>query len=334
MAYIRKKIKANGDISFECAITIKKEGVILHRESKSFSKQKLAKDWGIRRELELQETEIYKKRPFLPVGDVIDKYIKEFDPKGRTKSFDLNKLLTREIAKYDVHRLTAKDLIAHVRQRNEECLPVTAGNDLIWLNTVLSTMKGVIDLDTDLTIFQSARDVLRREGLIAKSTQRDRRPTPDEIWKLSRHFSNHYMLHIIWFAIYSARRQSEITRLRWDDLVEEDKTCIVRDLKNPRIKNLNKRFKLPRSAFKIIMKQPRHGEFIFPYNSKTIGKYFTDACKLLDIQDLHFHDLRHHATSILFEKGLSIVQVQQVTLHSTWSTLQRYCNLNPADIDI
>jgi integrase len=334
MAYIRKKIKANGDISFECAITIKKEGVILHRESKTFSKQKLARDWGIRRELELQETEIYKKRPFLPVGDVIDKYIKEFDPKGRTKSFDLNKLLKRDIAKLDVHRLTAKDLIAHVRQRNEECLPVTAGNDLIWLNTVLSTMKGVIDLDTDLTIFQSARDVLRREGLIAKSTQRDRRPTPDEIWKLSRHFSNHYMLHIIWFAIYSARRQSEITRLRWDDLVEEDKTCIVRDLKNPRIKNLNKRFKLPRSAFKTIMKQPRHGDFIFPHNSKTVGKYFTDACKLLDIQDLHFHDLRHHATSILFEKGLSIVQVQQVTLHSTWSTLQRYCNLNPADIDI
>ena len=55
---------------------------------------------------------------------------------------------------------------------------------------------------------------------------------------------------------------------------------------------------------------------------------------LLDIKDLHFHDMRHEATSRLFERGLSIVDVQQITLHSSWKTLQRYCNINPGDIDI
>jgi site-specific recombinase XerD len=54
----------------------------------------------------------------------------------------------------------------------------------------------------------------------------------------------------------------------------------------------------------------------------------------LGIEGLHFHDLRHEGTSRLFEKGLSIQHVQQVTLHSTWTTLQRYCNLDPGDIDI
>ena len=82
------------------------------------------------------------------------------------------------------------------------------------------------------------------------------------------------------------------------------------------------------------MKQPQTGALIFPHNERTISANFTRACKMLEIDDLHFHDLRHHATSLLFERGLSIIQVQQITLHSSWQTLQRYCNLNPADVDI
>jgi integrase len=55
---------------------------------------------------------------------------------------------------------------------------------------------------------------------------------------------------------------------------------------------------------------------------------------MLAIKDLHFHDLRHEATSRLFERKFSIVEVQQVTLHESWKTLQRYVNLNPGDVDI
>ena len=45
------------------------------------------------------------------------------------------------------------------------------------------------------------------------------------------------------------------------------------------------------------------------------------ACKMLGIKDLHFHDLRHEATSRLFERGFSIVQAQQITLHCKRATL-------------
>lgn len=333
MSSTRKRTKANGEIVYDCTVTLRING-ILHRETKTFAKQKIAKDWGLRRELELQNESVYKTRAFLSVGDVIQKYIDEFKPEGRSKVFDLTKLLKRDIAKFNVHKLTAKDLIAHIRERNKECLPQTAQNDLIWLNTVIATMRGVIDLDTDLSIFESAREVLRREGLIAKSTQRERRPTPHELWQLSRHFSGSYMLQIMWFAIYSARRQNEIVKLRWEDLNETDRTIWVRDLKDPRKKGIKKKSKLPRSAFKIIQKQSRIGTVIFPHNERTISANFTRACKLLEIEDLHFHDLRHHATSCLFEKGLSIQQVQLVTLHSSWQTLQRYCNMDAADCPV
>lgn len=335
MASTRKRTKADGTIVYDCTVTLRING-ILHRETKTFPKQKLANDWGLRREVELQSNGIYKTRAFLSVGDVIQKYIDEFKPEGRSKVFDLTKLLKRDIAKLNVHKLSSKDLITHIRERNTECQPQTAQNDLIWLNTVISTMRGVIDLDTDLTIFQSAREVLRREGLIASSTQRERRPSAKELWQLSRYFhdNNHKMLELMWFAIYSARRQSEMMKLRWEDLNHDDRTIWVRDLKDPRKKGVKRKCKLPRSAYKIILKQPQVSALIFPFNGKSIGANFTRACKFLGIDDLHWHDLRHHATSCLFEKGLSIQQVQLVTLHSSWQTLQRYCNMNAADLDI
>jgi integrase len=40
-------------------------------------------------------------------------------------------------------------------------------------------------------------------------------------------------------------------------------------------------------------------------------------CRDLDIEDLHFHDLRHEGTSRLFEAGFSIEQASLVTGHKT-----------------
>lgn len=105
------------------------------------------------------------------------------------------------------------------------------------------------------------------------------------------------MLHIMWFAIYSSRRQSEITRLEWDDINHQNRTGILRNLKDPRIKNIKTWFKMPLRAYKIIICQPKSGRYVFPMNTRTVSSYFTKACKILGIKDLHFHDLRHEATS-------------------------------------
>ena len=49
--------------------------------------------------------------------------------------------------------------------------------------------------------------------------------------------------------------------------------------------------------------------------------------KIGEIEDLHFHDLRHEGTSRLFEAGLPIEKVALVTGHKDWRQLQRYTNL-------
>lgn len=52
----------------------------------------------------------------------------------------------------------------------------------------------------------------------------------------------------------------------------------------------------------------------------------------LRINDLHFHDLRHEATSRLFEQGYQIQEVAIVTGHRSWDMLKRYTQLRPESL--
>ena len=106
-----------------------------------------------------------------------------------------------------------------------------------------------------------------------------------------------------------------------------------RDAKHPTGKDGNhRRFKYTPEAWAIVAAQPRANEYMFPYDAKSIGAAFTRACKLLGIQDLRFHDLRHEATSRLFERGYQIHEVAQFTLHESWNELKRYTNLKPENL--
>jgi integrase len=309
------------------------------RESKSFSTRQLAIDWAEKRAKEIERAAVHGEISNERISDIIERYQAQFSHNyGRSKNYDINRLMNYPIAELPVSKLTAKAIIAHCTERNKEAKPQTVANDVIWLRTILHTMAAVDGFDYDEAIFERASEVLRKEKLIGRSKERNRRPTRAELWKLSRYFykrrSSIPMLEIMWFAIYSARRLSEITRLEWIDNNNEKLTGMVRDAKDPRNKKgNNKRFKYSKSAWKIVCRQPRSSALIFPFNPKTVSAYFQDACAMLDIHDLHFHDLRHEATSRLFEAGYSIEQVQLFTLHEDWKTLARYTHLRAEDID-
>lgn len=53
---------------------------------------------------------------------------------------------------------------------------------------------------------------------------------------------------------------------------------------------------------------------------------------VLGFEAPHFHDLRHEATSRLFQAGYIIPEVAQFTLHESWATLNRYTHLRPENV--
>ena len=136
-------------------IVIKRDGVIVHRENRTFSKYAIAKAWTSKRELELQKQDVFNKRNKLAIDEIIQEYLDNF-PVGLSKGNDMRRLLRYDIAKIDAHKLTSSDIIKHCAMRNKEAKPQTVKNDVIWLKVALSTIKGLHNYDYSLDMFESA----------------------------------------------------------------------------------------------------------------------------------------------------------------------------------
>ena len=72
---------------------------------------------------------------------------------------------------------------------------------------------------------------------------------------------------------------------------------------------------------------PLHETPLFTYSLRGLSGAFLRLCRRLNIDNLHFHDLRHEATSRLFEKGLNPVEVATITGRKDTRMLMRYTHL-------
>jgi integrase len=344
MAHILARMRGSG-VRYTANIRIKKNGVIVHRESKTFELRSAAEKWAKAREVDLENPTALIKAAngAATLANLIRWYIESFKHIAnwqRTKQTTLEFLERHEIGESNALQLTTAILIDHIRNRRASGAgPATAGNDLTWIGCVLKAAKSVQGLPVEPRIVEEARTACRELRLIGKAKRRDRRPTDAELATLFDFFgrrdqrSDIPMCDVTEFAIESSRREAEITRLEWDDLDEKTRTGLVRNAKHPRAKDGNhRRFRMTPEAWAIIRRQPRISPYIFPYNPRSIQAAFTRACQILGIVDYHFHDNRHEATSRLFERGYEIHEVALFTLHESWNDLKRYANLRPGKV--
>ena len=349
MATIRTRRRADGSLAYLVEVRIKRDGQIVHRESKTFAQRGQASAWAKGREKALAN-QPPEPSPAFPcqdprLKDVLQRYLDEVSvlrPIGRTKDSAIRHLQKCEIAKLPVDELSSSRIISHVHSRRlSGAGPSTANNDIVWLRVILRYAKAAWDVKCDMTAIADAAEVLKAEKLISKAQSRSRRPSKAELEALTGFFevrdrrrSTIPMNDIMWFAIHSARRQGEITELLFADNDATNLTGMVRDLKHPTERHQKRRFKYTPEAWEIVARQQHGQNRVFPYEPRSVSAAFRRACKLLEIEDLHFHDLRHEATSRLFEAGYSIIEVQQFTLHESWGTLSKYTHLRPEMVQI
>lgn len=350
MGTITARRRSDGTTGYTAQIRLKRDGKIVHTEAETFGSKALAKEWLTRREaaLDAQRARGEPVGKRMTLGQMVGWYEsreRDAEPWGRTKKADLARLKLGPLKDKRADTLTRGDFISYIDGRRDAGAgPATAANDLIWLRQVFRAASMVLHAPVPLQSLDAAAEYLRGERTIGKPKRRDRRLTPDEESKLLAHLDDRRgeipMGTIMRFALLTARRQEEITRLRWDDLDKKRGIALLRDVKHPTKKVGNdKPFRMLNPAWDIVMAQPREKlpdgtlqPLVFPYEPKSVGAAFTRAVRFLELDDLHFHDLRHEATSRLFEKGYSIQEVAQFTLHESWATLKRYTHLRPEDV--
>lgn len=339
MGTINARKRKDGSVGYTAQILIKKGGKIAFREAKTFDKEREALAWIGWRETELKKPGALDRAsaPSSKLSDAIDRYIKEKSDMGRTKEQVLRSIKDYKIADMDCSAIRSEDIVAFARELLAgDRRPQTVGNYVSHLAAIFRLGRPAWGMELDVQVMRDAQMVLRDLGATAHSSKRDRRPTLAELDLLMQHFVNRQLrapqsapMHlIVAFAIFSTRRQEEITRIKWNDLDESHSRVLVRDMKHPGQKKGNDVWcELPPEALTIIKSMPRTKPEIFPYSTDAISAAFTRTCKLLDINDLHFHDLRHEGVSRLFEMGRTIPLAASVSGHRSWNSLQRYSHL-------
>ena len=124
-------------------------------------------------------------------------------------------------------------------------------------------------------------------------------------------------------------RRGAIAAMRWEYLDRKDQVLLIPETKNgtPRQVPLSTR------ALTTLDTLPRRIDGrVFAIHAASISRGFAETCKAAGIEGLTFHDLRHEATSRLFEKGLNPMEVAAITGHKTLQMLKRYTHLKAKDL--
>ncbi|XTI71823.1 site-specific integrase [Acidithiobacillus sp. AC3] len=157
---------------------------------------------------------------------------------------------------------------------------------------------------------------------------------------------NPWLLPVVRFAIETAMRAGEMLEtkgtagedgerlIKTDGLLWKHVDLTRRTAHLPETKNGDARtVPLSTAAVDVLKALPRsmNGK-VFGTTYEAIHLAFVRACRRAGIEDLRFHDLRHEATSRLFEKGLNPMEVSTITGHKTLQMLKRYTHLRAEDL--
>lgn len=318
------------------------------KRNKTFDSKREAKEWAAGLESQANQVDAGHLRP-LPktatVSDLIDEYLKaQTVAPRRSKAATLN-ALKEWLGDTKLGALSGTTMVEFVDKRIADKVGgVTLAGDLSTLSAVLGWARFARNLNIDARLATDARKALKFRGLSTRSRERDREPTEAEMQRLYAYWTARPrqridMPTICRFALASGMRLAEICNLQVADVDRAAKTVVIRDRKDPKEKIGNNQTVplLPR-AWEIVeplIEGETDGK-VFDAFAPSVSAAFTRACQGLGppIIDLHFHDLRHAATTSFFRMNLSIPLVALLTGHKTWTQLKRYSKLTAGDVHL
>lgn len=309
---------------------------------KSFNSRADARAWAtvieseIERGIFIDRTEAEKNT----LGDLLQRYLTEVSShkKGcESEHYRIMSMLRDPIAQIKVAGLSGK-LMAEWRDRRlKEVSGSTTNRDLNLISHVINVARKEWGMHIENPIAMIRRPPENKarkrrlatgeeERLLAELELSTRSPNGCFEDGGSR---NPWLRPLVILAIETAMRRGELLSLRWSDVFIAD--CFVRlhDTKNGESRDVP----LSIRAVGILANLPIHiSGKVFPITADAVKKVFTRAVERADLGDLHFHDLRHEATSRIAEKLDNVLELSAVTGHKTLSMLKRYYHPRAKDL--
>ncbi|WP_437556860.1 site-specific integrase [Acidithiobacillus sulfuriphilus] len=261
--------------------------------------------------------------------ECIERYLLEVTShkkNGHPEELKLQQWSRRPVACRFMSAIRGKDVADAIKEMEREG---KSGNTIRLHLAVLSHLFKVARTEWGMEAISNPVEAVRKPRLPQGRERRLVGNEEDRLLDACRADENSDILSIVQFAIETAMRRSEICGLRWENVNLSGRVAMLPDTKNGTFR----RVPLSSVALEVLRAIPRRLDgLIWNVKADTVTRAFERCCKRAAIEGLTFHDLRHEATSRLFEKGFNPMEVSAITGHKTLQMLKRYTHLRAEDL--
>lgn len=334
-------IRKRGDYQYQAII--RRRG--FPEQSKTFTSRRDAEAWASRVESEMLRGVFVDRSEAerTTLGELMDRYVREVSPTKRGALSLANEscvvgIIKRDpIAVYKIAALSGKVLAEYRDRRLRRVSGSTVNRELTIISHALNIARKEWGIECDNPVAHVRRP--------RENPARNRRLQPGERERLLAELKvgernadgtfgdgarNHWTRPLVEMALETAMRRGELLSLRWSDVDLQKRVARLHVTKNGEGRTVP----LSSTAIAVLEALPRSIDGrVFPTTAEALKKGFTRACERAGIEGLRFHDLRHEATSLLFERGVfDMMEVATITGHKTLSMLRRYTHLRAEDL--
>ncbi|RFP11423.1 MULTISPECIES: tyrosine-type recombinase/integrase [unclassified Duganella] len=292
-------------------------------EVKSFSSKAEAQAWSRAIEAAMDQgayQATHSARNIL-LSDLLQRYGEEVSPTKRSEKRErqtIQFILRHKMAAYSMEKLTPAVVASYRDERLKTVAPATIIRELSILSSVISHARKEWGLPT-ANPCALVRKPSTPQGRTRLLTVDEEARLIAELQPVRRR--SPWMAPLVLLALETAMRRGELLSMRWENVNLQAQTVLL-----PMTKNGTARVvPFSRKAVAVLLTLP-YAETgpVFPLSYMVVNNCFVDACKRAKIVNLHFHDLRHTATSKLAEKLPNVIELAAVTGHQTIQMLKRY----------
>lgn len=257
------------------------------------------------------------------LGQLVSRYADEVNPtlRGAEKAKGhLNTMRDDPICEKIVATLTKRDFADYIRRMQSHGY----ANDTIIRRVNLFHRIFVIAESWGVNLPKNPVAGVEKPGA---DRGRNRRLAPEEEAILLERCdeANPYFRPLVLLALETAMRQGELLSLEWTQVHLPRRSIMLEVTKNGDAREVP----LSSRAVDVLRNLPRSLDGrVFPLAQDAFKTRFRRLCAAAKLEGLRFHDLRHEATSRLFENtDLRDMEIAAITGHKTMAMLKRYAHL-------
>lgn len=329
MPTISKRTNSDGSTSWMAQVRLKGFKPV----GRAFPKQHDAKEWA-----KALDAELRRQRERGGVRDDVAKLTlaqlsREFLADPETQQLRTHQGLSDLMAWWVNHHGAERCMRFNVIKLRESRLTLSRGRAPATVNRYLSALRSCWNWGRAAGLIP--QDLLWPSRLLLTEPEGRKRFLSDpELQRLLEAAEHHSpSLHAaVLISIACGVRQSELRRLKWSDVDLERQRLRVMLSKN----NESRTVYLPKAAadaLRTLKRAPVVGQQIFiNADGKGITKdwlihRWNAVRTAAELQNFHWHDLRHSCASFLAQQGATLLEIGSVLGHKSPSVTQRYAHL-------